>query len=98
MTCHGVLTKYHPGGILCINIKLSNLTWRGGGGGWGWGRGLRENDPLRSISKLAEKTKTSGKIASPQSASHNYFVKLPTQNSANHLIVQPEFLVFPCEC
>ena len=88
MTCHGVLTKYHPGGILCINIKLSNLTWRG----------LRENDPLRSISKLAEKTKTSGKIASPQSASHNYFVKLPTQNSANHLIVQPEFPVFPCEC
>ena len=69
-----MLTKYHPGGILCINIKLSNLTWRGGGG---WGRGLRENDPLRSISKLAEKTKTSGKIASPQSASHNYFVKLP---------------------
>ena len=69
MTCHGVLTKYHPGGILCINIKLSNLTWGGGG--------LRENDPLRSISKLAEKTKTSGKIASPQSASHNYFVKLP---------------------
>ena len=92
MTCHGVLTKYHPGGILCINIKLSNLTWGGGGGG------LRENDPLRSICKLAEKTKTSGKIASPQSTSHNYFVKLPTQNSANHLIVQPEFLVFPCEC
>lgn len=91
MTCHGVLTKYHPGGILCINIKLSNLTWGGGGG-------LRENDPLRSISKLAEKTKTSGKIASPQSTSHNYFVKLPTQNSANHLIVQPEFPVFPCEC
>ena len=39
MTCHGVLTKYHPGGILCINIKLSNLTWRGGGGGGGGGGG-----------------------------------------------------------
>ena len=27
-----------------------------------------------------------------------YFLKPPKLNDANHLIVQPEFPVFPCKC
>jgi len=44
--------------ILCISIKRKNLTW--------W-----ENDPLQSISRTAEQTKKSRKIASPQIIKRN---------------------------
>ena len=68
--------------ILCINIKLKNLTW--------W-----QSNPLQSISKSTEQTKTGEKlIASNYSP---YFLKLPKQNKVNHLIFQPEFPVFPCK-
>jgi len=45
----------------------------------------------QGVSKSAEKTKKSGKIASPQ-ITPKYFLKLPTRN---HLIFQPKLPVCP---
>ena len=55
----------------------------------------RFNDALQCISKSSEGTKMSANIASLYLiTAHNYFLKLPKRNGANHLIVQPDFPVF----
>ena len=71
--------------ILSINIKLKNLTWL-------------KSDPLKSISKSAEKTEK-GKKNCIVSKHSPYFLKLPERNGAKIvLIVHPKFPVFPSKC
>ena len=51
--------------------------------------------PLQCISKHPNRPKRVEIITLNHSP---YFLKLPKLNDANHLIVQPEFPVFPCKC
>ena len=73
-------TQNHPCEILCINIKLLNLTrW--------------ENELLLSISKSAEQTQKSRKIASPQITAH-IFWNFPDQMARTIWSSNPEIPVF----
>ena len=63
--------KHHGEKIFCINIKLWNLRW--------W-----ENETLQSISKSAEQTQKSKKIASLRITAHILFSEASyEQNGAN---------------
>ena len=79
--------KHHGEKIFCINIKLWNLRWR-------------ENETLQSISKSAEQTQKSKKIASLRVTAHILFSEASyEQNGANwgepFEFFQPGFPVSP---